>query len=52
MRRYVSLLYIGASRAERVLELYCSEERGGPTRALKYAIDGGALDILDIQDIE
>lgn len=51
LRRFVSLIYLGASRAERVLEIYSSEERGGPSRALRHAINHGALDAIDIRDI-
>lgn len=51
LRRLVSTIYLGASRAERVLEIYSSEERGGPSRVLRHAINNGALDTVSIQDL-
>ena len=45
------MVYLGASRAERVLEIYSSDERGGPSKALRHAIDAGALDVIDIRDL-
>jgi hypothetical protein len=51
LRRFVSMVYLGASRAERVLEIYSSDERGGPSKALRHAIDAGALDVIDIRDL-
>jgi len=51
LRRYVSLIYLGASRAERRLELFSSDERGGPSRALRHAIEQNALDVLGITDV-
>lgn len=52
LRRFVSTVYLGASRAERTLEIYSSEERGGPSRVLRYAINNGALDAIDIRDLQ
>ena len=51
LRRFVSTLYLGASRAEKTLEIYSSEERGGPSRVLRHAINNGALDVVDIRDL-
>jgi len=51
LRRFVSTVYLGASRAEHVLEIYSSEERGGPSRVLRHAINNGALDAIDIRDL-
>ncbi|MFZ3219515.1 MAG: UvrD-helicase domain-containing protein [Rhodoferax sp.] len=51
LRRFVSTVYLGASRAEQVLEIYSSEERGGPSRVLRHAINNGALDVIDIGDL-
>lgn len=51
LRRFVSQIYLGASRAERVLEIYSSNERGGPSRAFRHAISHGALDTVDIKDL-
>jgi len=42
-RRYVSAVYLGASRAERELHIYASNERGGPSRALQHATESGVL---------
>lgn len=52
LRRFVSTVYLGASRAEQVLEIYSSEERGGPSRVLRHAINNGALDAIDIRDLQ
>jgi hypothetical protein len=38
-RRLISSVYLGASRAERVLHLSCCETRGGPASYLDLAID-------------
>lgn len=51
LRRFVSTVYLGASRAEKTLEIYSSEERGGPSRVLRHAINNGALDAIDIRDL-
>ena len=52
LRRFVSTVYLGASRAEQVLEIYSSAERGGPSRVLRHAINHGALDVIDIGDVQ
>lgn len=52
LRRFVSTLYLGASRAEKVLEIYSSEDRGGPSRVLRHAVNNGALDVVDIRDLQ
>lgn len=51
-RRFVSLVYLGASRAEKVLELYSSAERGGTSKILKIAVDSCALDVIKIKDLD
>jgi hypothetical protein len=51
LRRFVSTVYLGASRAEQVLEIYSSQERGGPSRILRHAMNHGALDVIDIGDL-
>jgi len=38
-RRYVSAVYLGASRAERALQIFSSLQRGGHSRLLQPAID-------------
>jgi hypothetical protein len=52
LRRFVSTIYLGASRAEQVLEIYSSDERGGPSRVLRHAINNGALDVICIPDLQ
>lgn len=52
LRQFVSTVYLGASRAERVLEIYSSEERGGPSRVLLQASNKGALNAIDIRDLQ
>jgi len=52
LRRFVSTVYLGASRAEQVLEIYSSEERGGPSRVMRHAINNGALDVIEISDLQ
>lgn len=51
LRRFISTVYLGASRAEQTLEIYSSEERGGPSRVLRHAINNGALEAVHIQDL-
>ncbi len=43
VRRFVSQMYLGASRAERVLEIFVSEERGGVSRFLARSIRESCL---------
>lgn len=42
-RKFVSNIYLGASRAENKLEIYCSLERGGLPDLFDKAISNGAL---------
>ena len=42
-RKFLSQIYLGASRAKRVLELYSSSDGGGPTTLLDTAISTGAI---------
>lgn len=51
LRRFISMIYLGASRAERILEIYASDERGGPSKVLRLAVDNGALDVVDVRDL-
>ena len=44
-RKFVSTLYLGASRAERVLEIYCSRDGGGLSRVLGHAVADGAIEM-------
>jgi len=43
LRKFASQIYLGASRAERVLEIYGSEEQGGLSSIITRAVLGGAL---------
>ncbi|HHK8202615.1 TPA: UvrD-helicase domain-containing protein [Serratia marcescens] len=52
MRRFISNVYVGASRAENTLQIFSNLERGGPSTALKYAIENSALDIHNIKEID
>jgi len=42
-RKFVSTLYLGASRAERALEIYCSREGGGLSSVFEHAVTAGAI---------
>lgn len=42
-RRFVSELYLGASRAEKHLEVFACHERGGPAKLLEVAVREGAI---------
>lgn len=46
-RRFLSEMYLGASRAEKVLEIYCTVDRGGPTPLLAPAIRDHLLVPMD-----
>ena len=43
-RKFVSTVYLGASRAERVLELYATKEGGGLSLVVQPAITAGAIE--------
>ena len=43
LRKFASQVYLGASRAERVLEIYGSEEQGGLSSIITRAVLEGAL---------
>jgi len=43
LRKFVSQVYLGASRAERQLEIYCSLEHGGAAPLLSRAVLDGAI---------
>jgi hypothetical protein len=45
---FVSQVYLGGSRAERFLEIYCSRERGGPARCLIHAVENSALEMISV----
>jgi hypothetical protein len=42
-RRYVSAVYLGASRAERILKIFVCAERGGPAPLLDLAVQRKSL---------
>ncbi|HZW12204.1 MAG TPA: UvrD-helicase domain-containing protein [Noviherbaspirillum sp.] len=48
-RKFVSILYLGASRAERVLEIFATKEHGGITRLLEQALIQGAIQRRELQ---
>lgn len=50
-RKFVSQIYLGASRAERILEIYSTEEHGGISPVLSQAVLSGALRQVEIQDL-
>jgi hypothetical protein len=43
-RRFVSNIYLGASRAQRLLEIYTNSSRGGMVVELAKAIQSGSVD--------
>ena len=45
LRRFLSNLYLGMSRAERVLEVYATDDAGGLTRHLESARRGGLVQL-------
>ena len=47
LRKFVSQVYLGASRAERQLEFYASREQGGISSILSRAIIERAVNLLD-----
>jgi hypothetical protein len=49
--QFVSQVYLGASRAERVLEIYSSKNRGGASRCFLHAMQEGALQLADRDDL-
>lgn len=42
-RRFVSSIYLGASRAQTVLDIYCNRSRGGSVNELKLAVEQETL---------
>lgn len=43
LRKFVSQVYLGASRAERCLEFYASQEHGGPSSILSRGVIGKSI---------
>jgi hypothetical protein len=52
LRKFASQVYLGASRAERVLEVYASEEQGGLSSIITRAVLGGALKSVTEVDLK
>lgn len=50
--QFVTQVYLGASRAESVLEMYASSERGGAARCLVHAIEQSTVRILSVDELE
>lgn len=50
-RKFVSVLYLGASRAERVLEIFATAEHGGPTQLLDIALRQNAIRNVSFNDL-
>jgi hypothetical protein len=51
LRKFVSSVYLGASRAEQVLEFYANTEHGGVAPLLSLALLEGAIEAKDIEAI-
>jgi len=49
LRRFLSDMYLGMSRAEKVLEIYATEDAGGLTRHLRSATQQGLLKVERLQ---
>jgi hypothetical protein len=52
LRKFASQVYLGASRAERVLEIFASEEQGGLSPIVSRAVLGGALDTVEERQLK
>lgn len=52
LRKFASQVYLGASRAERVLEIYASEEQGGLSSIIARAVLGGALTAVQEAELQ
>jgi hypothetical protein len=51
LRKFVSQVYLGASRAERRLEIFCSAESGGMATLLSLAVLEGAVIRVEKEDL-
>lgn len=47
LRKFASQVYLGASRAERVLEIFASEEQGGLSPIISRAVLENAVEVAD-----
>jgi len=52
LRKYVSQVYLGASRAERLLEIYSSLEHGGISPIVSRAVLDGAIKQMEEREID
>ena len=50
-RKFVSQVYLGASRAERRLELFASDERGGIASVVAQAVTNGSIMQVDVDTL-
>jgi hypothetical protein len=50
-RKFVSILYLGASRAERILEIYATAEHGGASQLLDLALSQRAIVRKDLTEL-
>lgn len=51
LRKFISQVYLGASRAERVLEFYASADQGGTSSTVTAAVLSGAIKLIKQEDI-
>ena len=51
LRKFVSQVYLGASRAEQVLEIYSSDEHGGISPVISHAVLSGAISVKTQQEV-
>lgn len=50
-RKFISTVYLGASRAKHHLEIYSTQSQGGPSQILDGAIERGTLQRVDWPDL-
>jgi hypothetical protein len=51
LRKFVSQVYLGASRAERRLEIFCCTEHGGMAPLLSLAVAEGTINRVEKEDL-
>jgi hypothetical protein len=51
LRKFVSQVYLGASRAEQRLEIFCCTEHGGMAPLLSLAVTEGTIDRVEKEDL-
>ena len=52
LRKFVSQVYLGASRAERQLEIYSSRNQGGVAPLISPAVLAGAIKQVELSDLQ